>query len=254
MEELVKPSEYAKELGISRQAVYAKIKKGILNAKEIEGQLYIIRGEEKEATLSSSHSSPSRVKRTTTSQRNSKFTQETITHYQTLLESKDETIDVLKGTVKDLKKSNKHISKTLRGEVNLLKEAFYEMRTLYKHKIDHIKESYKLQESPEKPRTSIIAEAEEDAIDVDSIEQEQQREAVEQVKEKEQKQEQAQTLASWISAKKFLKQNNITNKNEQERILKVLRKAFKKGDARFSVIEGKLKLDINKSYGDIVKI
>jgi len=30
MEKLMKPAEYAKELGISRQAVYAKIKRGIL--------------------------------------------------------------------------------------------------------------------------------------------------------------------------------------------------------------------------------
>ena len=42
MEKLMKPAEYAKELGISRQAVYAKIKRGILTAKNVEGKLYIV--------------------------------------------------------------------------------------------------------------------------------------------------------------------------------------------------------------------
>jgi len=31
----MKPTEYAEELGISRQAVYAKIKKGILHQKPL---------------------------------------------------------------------------------------------------------------------------------------------------------------------------------------------------------------------------
>ena len=42
MEKLMKPAEYAKELGISRQAVYAKIKRGILTAKNVDGKLYIV--------------------------------------------------------------------------------------------------------------------------------------------------------------------------------------------------------------------
>ena len=42
MDRMVKPAEYAKELGISRQAVYAKIKRGVLNSKNIDGKLYIV--------------------------------------------------------------------------------------------------------------------------------------------------------------------------------------------------------------------
>ncbi len=42
MEKLMKPAEYAQEMGISRQAVYAKIKRGILIAKNVEGKLYIV--------------------------------------------------------------------------------------------------------------------------------------------------------------------------------------------------------------------
>ena len=43
----MKPAEYAKELGISRQAVYAKIKRGILTAKNVDGKLYIVVDNEK---------------------------------------------------------------------------------------------------------------------------------------------------------------------------------------------------------------
>lgn len=42
MSRLVKPIEYAKEQGISRQAVYAKIKKGLLPSKTVEGKIYIV--------------------------------------------------------------------------------------------------------------------------------------------------------------------------------------------------------------------
>ena len=51
MEKLMKPAEYAQKLGISRQAVYAKIKRGILTAKNVEGKLYIV--VDKETTASS---------------------------------------------------------------------------------------------------------------------------------------------------------------------------------------------------------
>jgi hypothetical protein len=248
VENLIKPSEYAKELGISRQAVYAKIKKGILEAKEVDGQLYIINAERQVNQTNTTSTSTTPTSQTTTRSRvqqrstatkttNGRVTAETISHYRELIASKNETIVVLKGTVKDLKKSNKHISKTLRGEINLLKEAFHEMRTLYKHKIEHMKERpCKFQESEEVSQP-FSTQTNHDAIDVDSIEP-----------------EQAQAFASWVSAKKFLREKNITNKEEQDRILKILRKAFKKGDARFSVIDGKLKLDINKSYGDIFKV
>jgi len=42
METLMKPAEYARKLRISRQAVYAKVKKGILASKEVERKLYIV--------------------------------------------------------------------------------------------------------------------------------------------------------------------------------------------------------------------
>lgn len=42
MAKLVKPAVYAKETGISRQAVYAKIKRGTLKSKEVDDQLFIV--------------------------------------------------------------------------------------------------------------------------------------------------------------------------------------------------------------------
>ena len=126
MEKLMKPAEYAKELGISRQAVYAKIKRGILTSKNVEGKLYIVvdKVEKKEAT-----------KRQTT--RTLKEEKEVAHDYKALLQAKDETIAVLKETVVDLKESNKQISTTLRGEIDLLKDAFHEMRTLYVRQLEH---------------------------------------------------------------------------------------------------------------------
>lgn len=127
MKKLIKPAEYAKELGISRQAVYAKVKKGILTSRSVEGKLYIVlesEGESEKATIPDKNIKSEKPKETD------------VKDYKSLLEAKDETISVLKGTVKDLKKSNKQISSTLKGEIDLLKEAFHEMRTLYVHQLE----------------------------------------------------------------------------------------------------------------------
>ncbi|MEY3091168.1 MAG: hypothetical protein RL113_1484, partial [Pseudomonadota bacterium] len=135
MEKLMKPAEFAKEFGISRQAVYAKIKRKILSTKNVEGKLYIVM--DKEATSGAQQNE----KIILTKPKNPSFNEpnKSITEYEDLLKAKDETISVLKETVNDLKESNKQISTTLRGEIDLLKEAFYEMRTLYKTQLEHKK-------------------------------------------------------------------------------------------------------------------
>jgi len=212
MEKLMKPAEYAKELGISRQAVYAKIKRGILTAKSVDGKLYIVvdsdavadgvteapQAQEKNVakeTAVPKHSAPALKAK----------------DYEALLAAKDETISVLKGTVKDLKKSNKQITTTLRGEIDLLKEAFHEMRTLYMHQIEY-------------------QDTEPEAIDVDS-------EIPEPV---------------WSSMKKFFKSSEITKPRQQEKILKRFKKAWKAGDARIRKIDGKLKVNLSENYDDLV--
>jgi len=215
MEKMMKPAEYAKELGISRQAVYAKIKRGILTAKNVDGKLYImvdnINKEDKtpvqETIVKSKTSTPTKT--------NSTSSQTVTKEYKALLDAKDETIAVLKGTVKDLKKSNKQISTTLRGEIDLLKDAFHEMRTLYVHQLEY------------KKSQEAIEVIEEDSVDV--------------LEER------------WISIKKFFKQFGVKKEKQQEKIEKRLKKAHRSGDDRLMKEDGKLKLNINKTYKDIVK-
>jgi predicted DNA-binding protein YlxM (UPF0122 family) len=214
MEKLMKPVEYAKELGISRQAVYAKIKRGILTAKSVEGKLYIV-------VDSKAQEAKSATEETKTVKMNSVKKVETkpagvSKDYKALLEAKDETIEVLKGTVKDLKKTNKQISTTLKGEIDLLKEAFHEMRTIYIHQLEH-----------KKPQDAIDVMAEEESVEVEEV--------------------------SWISLKKFFKHYKVIKIKHQEKVLKRLKKVYKKGDERLTKIEGKLKLNRNKNYEDILK-
>jgi len=122
MSNMIKPAEYANKLGISRQAVYAKIKKGILSSRSVDGKLYIVLDEKanNNANVDSA----------------SKSIQKNVDHTK-LLEAKDETITVLKETVRDLKETNQMITSTLRGEVDLLKEAFGEMKMLYSLQLEH---------------------------------------------------------------------------------------------------------------------
>jgi len=208
----MKPAEYAKELGISRQAVYAKIKRGILTAKNVDGKLYIV-------VDSSSKTEENVVKPETdklkTTRAAASSSQNRNKDYASLLEAKDETISVLKGTVKDLKKSNKQISTTLKGEIDLLKEAFHEMRNLYVLQIEHQKQ---------------------EAIEVISEE-----ESVEIVEEK------------WVSVKKFFKKIGVTKEKQQEKMMKRLKKAHKAGEEYLMKEEGKWKVNLNKNYKDLLK-
>ena len=208
----MKPAEYAKELGISRQAVYAKIKRGILTAKSVDGKLYIVVDTDK--AVSESEEAPKteekrEVKEAAAPKRPASASK--TKDYEALLAAKDETIAVLKGTVKDLKKSNKQIATTLRGEIDLLKEAFHEMRTLYMHQIEYQK-------------------SEPEAIVVESETHE----------------------PLWGSMKKFFKAKGITKPKQQEKLLKRFKKAWKAGDARIQKVDGKLKVDLSGNYDDLV--
>ena len=218
MEKLMKPAEYAKELGISRQAVYAKIKRGILTAKNVEGKLYIVIDSSTDETTveTTPQETAPQVKSTPVSQTVPKADNR---DYKALLEAKDETISVLKGTVKDLKKSNKQISTTLKGEIDLLKDAFHEMRSLYVLQL----EQKKIPEHDD----AIDVVSEEDHVEVE--------------------------IERWIGVKKFFKQHNIIKEKQQEKVLKRLTKAYKSGDDRLMKVEEKLKMNKNKSYKDFIK-
>jgi len=217
MEKLMKPAEYAQELGISRQAVYAKIKRGILTAKNVEGKLYIVvDNESAQETTSHEKNTTSPTKKPIPAKTGTSVPPAEVKDYKALLKAKDETISVLKGTVKDLKKSNKQISTTLKGEIDLLKEAFYEMRTLYAHQLEQ-----------KKSQEAIEVISDEESVDVEED--------------------------RWIGLKKFLKQHKITKEKEQAKITKRLKKAYRSGDERIMRVEDKLKFNANKSYKDILK-
>jgi len=204
MENLMKPAEYAQVLGISRQAVYAKIKRGILQSKNVEGKLYIV----VDKTLNITESK-------TVKESNSTTKKELVNKkdYKALLQAKDETISVLKETVVDLKESNQQISTTLRSEIDLLKDAFHEMRTMYVHRLEQ--------------RNSNLSN---DAIEV-------------QTEEKDEK---------WIGLKKFFKIQDIHKQKHINKLTKKIKKAHKKGDNRFMKVGDKLKLNSNKNYEDIL--
>lgn len=220
MEKLMKPAEYAQEIGISRQAVYAKIKRGILTAKNVEGKLYIVVDKAVTKEETSSEKETETVSETAPSaKRTASVPQAKEIDYKALLKAKDETITVLKGTVKDLKKSNKQISATLKGEIDLLKEAFHEMRTLYIHQLEQ-----------KKPQAS------EEVIEVFSEEESSET-------EKEQ----------WIGIKKFFKKHKISKEKERDKVMKRLKKAYRSGDERIMVIADKLKFNANKSYKDLLR-
>jgi len=208
MEKLMKPAEYAKELGISRQAVYAKIKKGILSSKNVEGKLYIVVDNDSRKQTTSS------IKEKTLQSKVGEIVNAE-KDYKALLQAKDETIAVLKETVVDLKESNNQISTTLRGEIDLLKDAFHEMRTLYVHQLEHKNKM------------------EEDAIEIHGDEE-------------------LEVKVKWIGLKKFFKRVNVTKEKAKEKVIKRLNKAYKKGDERLMKVEGKLKLNADKSYKDIL--
>ena len=225
MEKLIKPAEYAQELGISRQAVYAKIKKGILQSKTIEGKLYIvIEGE----MLKEDKASKEKIKQYKPKQQADK-----LKDYKALLEAKDETISVLKETVIDLKESNNQISTTLKSEIALLKDAFHEMRTLYMHHLEYKKQELILKSTLENKGEEKTSE---EIIEIFTHE--------EKVKK--------DPIVKWVGTKKFFKINHITKEKVQEKLIKRFKKFYKKGDDRFMKIENKLKLNLNKNYEDIL--
>ena len=199
MSNMIKPAEYANKLGISRQAVYAKIKKGILSSRSVDGKLYIV--------LDNKASSDTNVNSA------SKGSQKTVDQTK-LLEAKDETISVLKETVRDLKETNQMITSTLRGEVDLLKEAFGEMKMLYSLQLEH-KES----------KTTIIEES--------PVEDSQ--------------------LEVWLEIDNFYEEHGIKKKKKKAEAYKRLKKLLKKSDVRVDKHNGEIVYLGGADFDDVLK-
>jgi len=202
MSRLVKPIVYAKEQNISRQAVYAKIKKGLLPSKTIEGKIYIILEEEEPIS--------------------SQPTTQTV-DVDALLASKEETISVLKESIQDLKQTNTEINTTLRGEIELLKQVFMEMRNLYVKQVDYLGE-----------RTLVPLNNEATLPNPkEKIEEE--------------------TAECWVDLDTFLDRANIHKTKKRAKIKKRLLKAYQQEDPRITLKENILYMSCYDFYEDILK-
>jgi len=195
MENLIKPVDYAKKMGISRQAVYAKIKKGMLSSRSVGGKIYIVLEEGEKGQEASGSAKPEGGSE----------------NFRELLEAKEETIAVLKETIRDLKETNRMITSTLRSEVELLKEAFGEMKTLYATRLEHLE-----------PETIMLTELGEAEPVVTESETEEPV-AAERGEEKREK--------KWIALKVFFREQGIEKKKLRKKFAARVEKLHKKGSS-----------------------
>ena len=210
MSKLVKPIDYASSQGISRQAVYAKIKKGTLNSKTVDGKMYII------------------VDEVENEEENSKVSQEVVApphliNVKELLSSKDQTISVLQESISDLKHTNTEINTTLRGEIELLKQVFSEMRNLYVKQVDYM--VVDKQKELEKQSASIEAISLKERSNEDDC---------------------------WITLEAFFERCKIVKEKRKIKVVKRLRKAFMKNDERIKMEDEIIYLSCYHFYEDIL--
>jgi len=203
MGNMIKPADYANKLGISRQAVYAKIKKGILSSKSVDGKLYIVLDDKAQTNANIGKSG------------NAKDSGKRVDHSK-LLEAKDETISVLKENVKDLKETNLMITSTLRGEVDLLKEAFGEMKMLYSLQLEHKTSSERVIEN------NVIHDEDED-----------------------------EELEVWLEVDNFYQDYGI-KKKKRKSVLKRLKKLYKKSDYRVDMHDGGIVYLSDANFDDLL--
>ncbi len=219
MGNLIKPADYAAKVGISRQAVYAKIKKGILTSRNIGGKIFIVLDDKSApASNDSNHISGKTSSKAGTTQHGINEAQQ-----EKLLLAKDETITILRETITDLKETNKMITSTLRGEVELLKEAFGEMKMLYGLQLEHKAHNEEVDTT----------------IEVDKVDT---------VEEQEEQQEQEE----WLELSDFYALHNIKKKKKQKKIKEKLKKRLKKGDSRVDRFNGEILFLAGADFADIL--
>ena len=145
MKKLVTSSEAAQILGLSLQGIHYRIKKNQLESVKKDGKTFV-------------YIDDSNLNKSNSTSQNKKSTDQT----DSLIEVKNEQIELLKKTIKFLKKqkdkeierlekNQKKIFDVFQSEVELLKSAFNEMRNLYS--IEHkkvIEEKQQTQENSQK--------------------------------------------------------------------------------------------------------
>jgi len=224
MQQLVKPSEYAKMHGLSRQSVYAKIKRGTLPARKVDGRYYVI-----VATDIESETDDPEEKIVNKEEKIEHVS--LIDEYREIIKAKDETIEVLKNSIEDLKESNRQITKTLQEEIALLKQAFNEMRAIYltNYQITHNTET----------ETTIDIETEE-VIKKDESEI------------KTETKSDNKTEECWIPLGDLIQRQQY-NYNRAKQVVKRFKKAYKKGDKRIKKQNGIYFISCYDFYEDILE-
>jgi predicted DNA-binding transcriptional regulator AlpA len=211
MSKLIKPIEYATLQGISRQAVYAKIKKGTLDSKTVDGKMYIVMDDveiKEEGSTDSEEEIPGHL-----------------VDVKELLSSKDQTISVLKESISDLKHTNTEINTTLRGEIELLKQVFTEMRNLYVKQVDYMVVD----------KQKELAQYTSTSIETSSLEERGEQED-----------------ECWITLEEFFERCNISKEKRKAKVLKRLRKAFRRNDERIKMQNEDIYLSCYHFYEDIL--
>jgi hypothetical protein len=222
MSRLVKPIEYAKAQGISRQAVYAKIKKGLLSSKTVDGKIYIVL---EEALISKQDNSVSKKQETKSSH---------LIDVKELLNSKEQTITVLKESISDLKQTNTEINTTLRGEIELLKQVFTEMRNLYVKQVDYMNTEKKLElENKLSANNTNTKSIYDEVVSVDEIPND--------------------SDECWVTLSEFLERSGITKGKKKKKIANRLRKAYDAKDKRIKIEDNEIFLSCYHFYEDILK-
>jgi len=227
MSRLVKPIEYAKAQGISRQAVYAKIKKGLLSSKTVEGKIYIV--------LDESTTIASKVEASKHAEKAAH-----LIDVKELLDSKDQTITVLKESISDLKQTNTEINTTLRGEIELLKQVFTEMRNLYVKQVDYMNSEKKVELENNSPLK--------DSVDHEVISDELAYETVVTTKKIPYDEEEC-----WITLHEFLERSKINKVKKRRKIKNRLKKAYREKDKRIKIENDEIYVSCYHFYEDILK-
>jgi len=235
MQQLVKPSEYAKMHGLSRQSVYAKIKRGTLPSRKIDGRYYVIVATDIESEVDNS------------------ATNEKIEHvslideYREILKAKDETIDILKASIEDLKEANAQITQTLQEEITLLKQAFHEMKVIYQHdyQLTHNTTETPEEEVTETPHVEMEPEPPK------AEQQPKEKNQKEKKRAKEKKKSKGSEEECWIPLGDLIQRQQY-NYNKAKQVVKRFKKAYKKGDKRIKKQNGIYYISCYDFYEDIL--
>ena len=159
MKKLVSSSEAAKILGLSLQGIHYRIKKGQLESTKKDGKIFVYI----DSKVKSSYSTSSSIANHDESD---------------LIKVKNEQIELLKKSIKFIKKQKDNeivrlerqqdkIMNVFQSEVDLLKSAFNEMRTIYKiADKPNISNSSKNTPSAEEPVKEAVSDVRFDFMDI----------------------------------------------------------------------------------------